>query len=825
VGGAFTFLTTASSTYPPIPSNITITKDLTNQINPNIYTGNIVKVVDQHRALLDKPIEIYTTAPNTINNQTSSFIYTKLENFTSSIQYRPADNTYITSSAVSQSYIQFTFDNVDPIAGQIYRIKTFYKLSGQTGDYKLLNDQYIKNVELLIDQSKPNQTPYARAESDYYLLGHFTNINQVTYDPFADSQEWNSYKETPNTVAQWTAVTSSDYLSDSTQLSASLSDNSTFLFTTKDLQGYSINKIYTLTFNCVLEPGAELEIYANSFSLVTTLVNSSNQLRAFIQTENKEKTRYGGNFNRFGKLLGSIKNNSKTIKNYGRVAFDFEADSDGIGRPLFRLKPTSTGHRGWISEVSVKPQLLQGFTPGLIQYPVPVNQDFVSILSQSVDFKFEYYDYTGNQSEFVSYVKDARVNLLVELPTLGCQSEINSFGFEASYYKSLDGISPSVSMSWTDLTTPDMLSLPAYFRGHTTKSAVYPGNYLYPNQFGTGRSIYAWNTTWKERYTDGGSFTNFQGDTQLAIGTTTWKVTSSWLAFEETYIPGLVSDWDLNYPAGETASIDGRFFAFGSACCIDRSSTNQQWSTFTESGAFSPSDATQARDTTEALRKVRLMWPHTSPVQSSQFSQYFTENGGVYKVRFRVKQFTDTNNSPRTWYNSDSGSKLNVFIHNANRSNSSLGPAYGTAGKYPPQQNIATIAFDSTTQWIDSFTGYKYAQYEVELVQYGTPAQLVFEASGSGFTKADSIDGSTGEWILGDTDPKVFGGCIDDVRICKIGVTTDPTLIAPEPPSAYLNPGGGGTAVGTTYGAGTGVITIGNLATQINNINNPPGTD
>lgn len=812
-GGSFTFLTTASYAYPTVPSNIDVVKGLSEIIgstistNTTIYKGNIIKVLDQYRALIDKPVEIYTTVPNTKNNQTSSYIYSKLENFSSSLVYRPTDLTYITSSAVSQSYIQFTFDNVDPIAGQIYRIKTFYKLSGQTGDYKLLNDQYIKNAELLIDQSRINQTPYARAESDFYLLGHFVNINQVAYDPLIDIQEWNSYKETPSLIAQWTATTSSQYLSDSTQLSASLADNSTFLFTTKDFQAYSINKIYTLTFNCVLEPGAELEVYANSFSLITSIA-AVPYLQSFIKTENKEKTRYGGNFNRFGKLLGSIKNNSKNIKNYGRIAFDFEADSDGLGRPLFRLKPSSTGYRGWISEVSIKPQLLQGFTPALIQYPVPVDANFTSILSQSIDFKFEYYDYTGNQSEFVSYVKDARVNLLVELPTLGCQSEINKFGFEGSYFKSPDGISPSVSMSWTDLTTPD-ISFPAYFRGHTTRSAVYPGNYR-----DSGRSIFAWNTTWKERNTDAGAFTTKQDD--QPIGSFTWKVTSSWLAFEDTYILGNSNDWDLNYPTGETASIDGRFFAFGSACCIDRADVNQQWSNFTQSNGFSPQNSQEREDTTEALRKVRLIWPHTTP--NIAFPQYFTENGGIYKVFFRVKQRTDS--STTTWYNPDSGSKLNVYIHNANTVNIGSSGPYGKAGKYPPIQNIATITFDSSTQWIDSFTGYKYAQYEIELVQYGTPAQLVFEASGSGFTNADTID-SSGDWLVGDTNPQVFGGCIDDIRICKIGVTTDPNLIAPEPDRDFATAGpgiDGAAGVGGTF-TSTGFITIGSLGTLLSQNN------
>lgn len=564
-----------------------------------------------------------------------------------------------------------------------------------------------------------------------------------------DTQDWNVYKETPSNISQWSTVTSSVHLSDSVQLSASLSDNSTMLFTTKELQAYSISKIYTITFNCVLEPGAELEIYGNSFDLnLTTLNNTPTIPRSFIRSENTEKNRYGGNFNRFGKFIGSIKNNSKAIKNYGRVAFDFEVDSDGVGRPLFRLKPISTGHKGWLSEISIKPQLLQGFTPSLIQYPVPVGDDFTSELSQSIDFKFEYYDYTGNQSEFVSYVKDSKVNLLAELPTLGCQADIYKFGFEGTYYH----LNDNEAMSWQRLLTNDFGEA-ARFRGHTDESAVQPGNYQ-----AKGRSIQDWNTTWKERDTNNSSFTTNNTD----VGTTLiWKVTSSWLAFEDTYNLGSSTNWSLNYPNGATAPIDDRYFAYGSSCCIAKNDTNQQWSVFTQSLGFQFTNSTERKAATEALRKVRLLWPHTKPVNTS----IFTENGGIYRVFFRVKQTGS--------YTPDSGSKLNVFIHNVNNQVISTPTPYsGFAGNYPPPQNIATITFDSNTQWIDQFTTYKYAQFEVELVQYGTPAQLVFEASGSGFNYPGPPGGSR--------DIVLFGGCIDDIRICKIGVTTDPYYIKPQ---------------------------------------------
>ena len=146
-GGQFSFLTTPPSSYPQTASNTTIVNTLANQLST--YGSNIVKVIDQYRALLDLPVAISMSVNDSTNNAYTTHIYSDFKNFTSSISYRPTDTTFITSS-ISQSYVEFTFDNVNPIAGQVYRIKTFYKTSGQTGDYKLLNDQYVKNIEVLV---------------------------------------------------------------------------------------------------------------------------------------------------------------------------------------------------------------------------------------------------------------------------------------------------------------------------------------------------------------------------------------------------------------------------------------------------------------------------------------------------------------------------------------------------------------------------------------------------------------------------------------------------------------------------------------------------
>ena len=70
--------------------------------------------------------------------------------------------------------------------------------------------------------------------------------------------------------------------------------------------------------------------------------------------------------------------------------------------------------------------------------------------------------------------------------------------------------------------------------------------------------------------------------------------------------------------------------------------------------------------------------------------------------------------------------------------------------------------------FINPSTGFLIESYNINVVQYGAPAQLVFEASGS---------------LADDT---YFGCIIDDVEFCKIGVSTDPNLIKPTTPAQYI---------------------------------------
>jgi len=422
LGGYFEFYDSASypkQLSPTLPNGITISGSVWEQLNH--YNSTIVEIVNDKQAILSKPISIITKDANSRSRNTySTFDYKAASIFTASIAYVPTDLSFITSSTVSQSYVEFTFTDLNPISGQTYRIRTSIKSGASTGDYKLLNDQVVTPVEYLTDAQFKNGLNYARHESDYRLIGYFTT--QSLLDTY-----WDFYREDKLGFDVVTGSLSSTKMIESALLPAAYTQSC--LFTTKYNQNYTKEQIYTLGFYLTLDPYTELEVYMNSDPLNAYISVPSVYPRAFLKSNNMERQRYGGSQNRFGKYIGKISNDRATSKYYGKVLFDFETDGSGYGQPVFRSRTIDemSGVTGssYVSEISIKPYLINGFTPNIVQYAVPLPSEFIAtaVLSQSIDFKIEYFDYTGRQSEYTTFLDDVILNLKGEIPSNTCQDD------------------------------------------------------------------------------------------------------------------------------------------------------------------------------------------------------------------------------------------------------------------------------------------------------------------------------------------------------------------------------------------------------------------
>lgn len=247
-------------------------------------------------------------------------------------------------------------------------------------------------------------------------------------------------------------------------------------------------------------------------------------------------------------------------------------------------------------------------------------------------------------------------------------------------------------------------------------------------------------------------------------------------------LPAGYNPTNLTYGDTSTGSFDGRYFDLTGGCGITRDAVSESLVTYQENATDNTTSGLQAKTT--ALKNRRLFFPTVATssegpafgfppratnagfadwvaLSNGGFGSdiYFDENGGIYNVKFNLKRDLDNDYYP----DSGNGSELLVYVFDVNATvpvSSQL--ERGKPGWLPPDNNIIRISNEPEMSFANPATGYFLETFNINVVQYGFPAQLVFEATGSLSSE------------------KYFGCVIDDVEFCKVGVSTDPDLIKPE---------------------------------------------
>jgi hypothetical protein len=376
--------------------------------------------------IVDKSLDVV----GSVDGIPATFTFTKATNFTASFNYAPNVQAYVTSSNIKQSFLQFTFTDLQPISGQVNSVRVFYKLANAVSDYKLLTQEFIRPIEYLTDARYVNQSGYGQEISKYLLIGHFTTqsiVNDYWTFGYQDEADIDVYR-TPSQQYGTPLI-------DSIRLYPSKS-RSEFCHTTY-YQNYSKGQQYTATFYVVLDPEVDLEVYLTSTSYKPTLFGDNTFPLAFRNSTNFDKTTGNKGVNPYGKFVGKITNTNSLRTFYDKVGFDFEPDDDGLGKLLLRAVPRNSNSVGYafISKISVTPKMLTGFTPSLFQFTTPATNEFFTQISQSLDFKISYHDYTGKQSEYETYVLNVPYGLQVDTLGSTCQAEQSrTWDFKFPYY-------------------------------------------------------------------------------------------------------------------------------------------------------------------------------------------------------------------------------------------------------------------------------------------------------------------------------------------------------------------------------------------------------
>ena len=348
-------------------------------------------------------------------------------------------------------------------------------------------------------------------------------------------------------------------------------------------------------------------------------------------------------------------------------------------------------------------------------------------------------------------------------------------------------LSPSMSISQ---------SIDGALRANTFYQFAYTSKSFLYRELGYGSTTYPVTSSWIAyepkmiQYASGsgtnvgynlrGQTSSFYFPAKLQTTAQAYALPSAFTPPTSTYPLVGVNPPMITYGLKATGSNDGRFFDLAGGCGITRTSISASLVAFNASASV---DTTTARDfCTTQLKNRRLFFPTVRTGSASTptgapgiwvqtyygkpSNQFFTENGGIYNVKFTLKRDLTNNYYP----DSGTNSQLLVYIHNVNaRIPTTAARVPGASGWYPPEANIVRIKNDPAMSFANPSTGFLIENYNINVIQYGTPAQLVFEASGS---LADNA---------------YFGCIIDDVEFCKIGVSTDPNLIKPTTPSGYVS--------------------------------------
>jgi len=220
-------------------------------------------------------------------------------------------------------------------------------------------------------------------------------------------------------------------------------------------------------------------------------------------------------------------------------------------------------------------------------------------------------------------------------------------------------------------------------------------------------------------------------------------------AAQSSPLPAGTNPTSLTYGNESTGSNDGRFFDLAGGCGITREAISASlvlYEEFQNSGTLASRNAC-----TIALKRRRLFFPTIITGSSNIFTQtgsaaigtewigtvaggagsdaFFDENGGIYNVKFNIKRDIANDFYP----DSGGSSELMVYIFDVQSrlQQRGISSSPGDVGYYPPDNNIIRIKNQPEMSFANPATGFLIETFNINVVQYGSNAQLVFEPSGS----------------------------------------------------------------------------------------------
>ena len=340
-------------------------------IDSNIYSTTINKVLNDTTILLDFPYQVFDTQSNFSHTFNSFDLSDYQINYEATPEYIATQN--------SESFALIQVSDLEPSTGDISRIKVSVNSEGTVGAYEQINDIRLPFTEIFID-STSSLTPDKS-------IGIYET--QSIIDTYWEGHSYQNNSELAPPTLTWTtsSINNANKITGTLDLSQ---NNSVYVVQVKDqYTGIFVSQsMYNITLDAFAERDSTnlnpiMSIYASGSAF------NFDSSDVFNQSLPKK----------LGKKIGEIECLGDS-KRYDDISFEFNSDQSGFGSLLFVIESGN-----WqIADIRTTSDAEFGYTPNYIRFRTEIPTKHKS--GNQLSFKIEYYNRVGDKSDTVNFVRN-----------------------------------------------------------------------------------------------------------------------------------------------------------------------------------------------------------------------------------------------------------------------------------------------------------------------------------------------------------------------------------------------------------------------------------
>lgn len=353
--------------------------------NP-IYYAEVKRVTNGNQLLVSPP---YIRQIVPLTNPTSAPIdYIITEFSASEISMSYSTPTTFTSSNAYKNIAHIELNNINPLFGDVYKIRTYVKSNSDNSDYKLMSENILDGEPLFVDTGS----------AEYNLpIGDISSAEKLGAYWTSGSRDWD--------VSIGAAYSTSPFRS--IRLGNLNYSGSGYVYILPHIPGSAVRRQFNFFTGNTYEFTADM-LFDSSGSIpyqttsdLSLMVFLSGSAFSPIDAINKSGS-FGTHANQWitGKKILEINVPYNTsFKDFNRLSYRFTSDEDGYGTPFIIA---SAGY-WYLSNIQLNSLVEPGYSPTFANIDVPVNPLWDN---DSLDFKFEFLDYKGKASDQYLYMKN-----------------------------------------------------------------------------------------------------------------------------------------------------------------------------------------------------------------------------------------------------------------------------------------------------------------------------------------------------------------------------------------------------------------------------------